>query len=85
MAESLTMALAPQIGRSAAHEIVQAACGRALAAGSSLRQAALDDTQISAVLSSQEIDRALDPAGYLGSADALIDRALEAYRAVQDS
>jgi 3-carboxy-cis,cis-muconate cycloisomerase len=85
MAESLTMALAPQIGRSAAHEIVQAACARALAAGSSLRQAALDDTQISAVLSSQEIDRALDPAGYLGSADALIDRALEAYRAVQDS
>jgi 3-carboxy-cis,cis-muconate cycloisomerase len=84
MAESLTMALAAHLGRSPAHEIVQAACSRAVAAGSSLRQAALDDAQISTVLSSDEIDRALDPAGYLGSADALIDRALEAYRAVQD-
>jgi 3-carboxy-cis,cis-muconate cycloisomerase len=84
MAESLTMALAAHLGRSPAHEIVQAACSRAMAAGSSLRQAALDDAQISAVLSSEEIDRALDPAEYLGSADALIDRALEAYRAVQD-
>jgi 3-carboxy-cis,cis-muconate cycloisomerase len=85
MAESLTMALATQIGRPAAQGLVQGACNRALAAGTSLRQAALDDAQISTVLSPADIDRALDPAGYLGSADTFIDRALEAFRAVQDT
>jgi 3-carboxy-cis,cis-muconate cycloisomerase len=30
-------------------------------------------------LSEQEIDRALDPAGYLGSAGAFVDRALKAH------
>jgi 3-carboxy-cis,cis-muconate cycloisomerase len=79
MAESLTIALAPQVGRPAAQRIVQAACGHALAAGSTLGQAARDDREIRALLSEDAIDRALDPAGYLGSADALIDRALAAY------
>jgi adenylosuccinate lyase len=36
-------------------------------------------------LSPEEIDRALDPIGYLGSANTFIDRALEAYREVQSS
>ena len=31
-------------------------------------------------LSAEEIDRALEPAGYLGSAEAFVDRALEAHR-----
>ena len=35
---------------------------------------------MSAALSEEEIDRALDPAGYLGSADAFVDRALSRYR-----
>ena len=30
-------------------------------------------------LSAEEIDRALDPAAYLGSAEAFVDRALEAH------
>jgi 3-carboxy-cis,cis-muconate cycloisomerase len=83
MAESLTMALAPQVGRPAAQRLVQAACGRALAAGSTLGQAVRDDAQIRALLSEDAIDRALDPAGYLGSADALIDSALAAYYTAQ--
>ncbi len=32
------------------------------------------------VLSEEDIDAALDPAGYLGSAGAFVDRALELYR-----
>jgi 3-carboxy-cis,cis-muconate cycloisomerase len=82
MAEALTMALAPRLGRPAAQRVVQAACERALAAGQTLRQAALVDEAVRAVLDPAAIERALDPAGYLGSANALIDRALAAYRAL---
>jgi 3-carboxy-cis,cis-muconate cycloisomerase len=83
MAESLTMALAPHVGRPEAQRVVQAACSRAQAAGSTLRQAALDDPQIRVVLSTEDVDRTLDPAAYLGSADAFIDRALESYHEIR--
>ena len=82
MAEALTMALAPQLGRLEAQRVVRAACERALAAGSSLHQAALADEAIRAALPAEAIERALDPMAYLGSADALIERALAAYRQV---
>ena len=80
MAEALTMALAPRLGRPEAQRVVQAACARATDGGQTLRQAALDDAQVRAVLSAEEIEHALDPAAYLGSAGALIDRALDGYR-----
>jgi 3-carboxy-cis,cis-muconate cycloisomerase len=83
MAESLTMALAPHVGRSEAHRIVQATCDHAVKAGVHLRQAALEGAQVLAILSSEEIDRALDPSGYLGSTDAFIDRALASFREAQ--
>jgi 3-carboxy-cis,cis-muconate cycloisomerase len=82
MAEALTLALAEQIGRSEARRIVQVACEQARTRGRSLRQAAHDDLRISAALPSEAIDQALDPAAYLGSANALIDRALASYRDV---
>ncbi|GIV96887.1 MAG: 3-carboxy-cis,cis-muconate cycloisomerase [Herpetosiphonaceae bacterium] len=85
MAESLAMALAVQLGRPEAQRVVQAACSRAVASGLTLREAALDDEQIRAVLSPADVERALDPAAYLGSADALIDRALEGYRAIRSA
>jgi 3-carboxy-cis,cis-muconate cycloisomerase len=79
MAESLTMTLAAHVGRREAQRVVKQVCDHAQTAGSTLHQAALDDPQICAALSAEEIDRALDPAAYLGSADTLIDRALELY------
>ena len=85
MAESLTMALAPHVGRPEAHRIVQAACDDAIRSGMDLRQAALADAQVRAHLSPEEIDRALDPGGYLGSTDTFIDRALASYREVESS
>ncbi|TMD41660.1 MAG: 3-carboxy-cis,cis-muconate cycloisomerase [Chloroflexi bacterium] len=84
MAESLTMALAPHVGRPEAHRIVQAACDDAIRSGMDLRQAALA-AQVRAHLSPEEIDRALDPGGYLGSTDTFIDRALASYREVESS
>jgi 3-carboxy-cis,cis-muconate cycloisomerase len=82
MAESLTLALTEQLGQKEARRIVEAASERARAAGMSLQQAAHAEPQISAALSADAINQALDPAAYLGSADALIDRALAAFRDV---
>jgi 3-carboxy-cis,cis-muconate cycloisomerase len=82
MAEALTMALAPQLGRPEAQRLVQRVCERAVEQGQTLRQAALDDPQVGDLLSMEAINAALEPAGYLGSADAMIDRALERYRAL---
>ena len=85
MAESLTMALAPRVGRPEAYDVVRAACERAAAAGVTLREVALGDERIRAALSPDAIDRTLDPAGYLGSADAFVDRALAAFHELQVS
>ncbi|HEU5100002.1 MAG TPA: lyase family protein, partial [Roseiflexaceae bacterium] len=79
MAEALMVALAPQIGRPEAQRLIQSLASR-VHPGVSFRQALLEDAQVAALLSADEIDRALDPAAYLGSADALIDRALDSYR-----
>jgi 3-carboxy-cis,cis-muconate cycloisomerase len=80
MAESVVASLGERVGRGRARELVDAASGRALDAGTPLREQLVGDPGVSAELSEQEIDRALDPAGYLGSADAFIDRALSRYR-----
>jgi 3-carboxy-cis,cis-muconate cycloisomerase len=72
LTERVTMTLAERIGRSEAKRIVEGA----VAGSGSLRERLLATDQ----LSEEEVDRALDPGGYLGSADAFIGRALEAYR-----
>jgi len=83
MAESLTMALAPHLGRPEAYRIVQALCQRVLKGDEKLYQVALTDERVRAVLSAEEIKHALDPVTYVGSADAFIDRALHAYDAMR--
>src|SRR5581483_7387666 len=60
MAESLTMALAPHTGRPEAQRLVKELCDQAAAQGSNLRQVALANEQVRAVLPSQEINQALD-------------------------
>jgi 3-carboxy-cis,cis-muconate cycloisomerase len=85
MAESLTMALAPHVGRPEAQRIVKALCDRAVSSGIHLRQAALEEVQVRSLLSLKEIDKALDPGEYLGSTNAFIDLALASYRVVQQS
>jgi 3-carboxy-cis,cis-muconate cycloisomerase len=84
MAEALTMALAPLLGRPAAQRLVKEVASRVQDERMTFREAAHADPHIRAVLSPKALDHTLDPASYLGSADALIDRALAAYRAVQE-
>jgi 3-carboxy-cis,cis-muconate cycloisomerase len=80
LAENVTTAVSEKLGRLDAHDLVEAACRRALEGGGHLREELAQDTQVRAVLSEAEIDAALDPAGYLGSAGAFVDRALALYR-----
>ena len=80
MAEALSVALAAHLGRIDAQHAVKAASERAIREGITLERAALEDTRISDILSTDEIEHALDPARYLGSTDALIDRALASFR-----
>jgi 3-carboxy-cis,cis-muconate cycloisomerase len=83
MTESVTMALARSVGRPEAQRLVKMASERVATQAITLRQALLQNEQIQDALSTTEIDRALDPASYLGSTDAWIDRALERYKRLQ--
>jgi 3-carboxy-cis,cis-muconate cycloisomerase len=74
VAESLSFALAARLGRGPAQSIVAELSRRS--AGSTLREVAGADPRVTAVLSDAEIEAALDPAGYLGSAETFVDRAL---------
>ena len=74
------MALAPKIGRAEAKHRVEAASKLALASGRQLAEVAKAEPAIAGNISAEEIDRALNPQNYLGSADAMIDAALEAAR-----
>ena len=59
MAESLTMALAPHVGRPEAQRIVKTLCDRAVRSGVHLRQVVLEEESVLSILSLEEVDRAL--------------------------
>lgn len=84
MAEALALALAPHLGRPAAQELVKTLTER-VQGGATLLQVALAEPRVMAALDSGAVAAALEPAGYLGSSGALIDRALAGYRALLDS
>jgi 3-carboxy-cis,cis-muconate cycloisomerase len=74
MAERITFLLAERLGRFEAQELVAEAC----ASGLPLREALLAVPRVG--LAPDELDAALDPTGYLGSAEAFVERALDLYR-----
>ena len=80
LAEQVTTIAAKHLGRLEAHELVETASRRTLEHGSSLREELLAEPTLREALSSEEIDAALDPAHYLGSAEDFVDRALNIYR-----
>jgi 3-carboxy-cis,cis-muconate cycloisomerase len=84
LAERVSELLAPALGRSAAHDLVARASAHAVAAGGTLRDSLLGEPELArevdgAGITSAQIDAALDPAGYLGSAAAFTDAALDAH------
>jgi 3-carboxy-cis,cis-muconate cycloisomerase len=80
VAEAVMMGLAPHLGRGEAHHVVKHACDIALQEDVSLADALARDATVSSRLDRAAIERLTDPASYLGSAQAFIDRVLEAAR-----
>ena len=76
MAEAVMMALAPSLGRLAAHERVEHAAKAAAAQEQHLREVLAQDPVVTSALDAAELDRLFDPLGYIGEAGALIDRVL---------
>jgi 3-carboxy-cis,cis-muconate cycloisomerase len=75
VSERLNVALAPVLGKAAAKKVLAEASREAAATGKSLREALTGRIEIELAL-----DDLLDPAHYLGDAEALVDRALRRYR-----
>jgi 3-carboxy-cis,cis-muconate cycloisomerase len=78
VAEAVMMGLAPHIGRGEAHHVVKHACDAALAENISLADALAREESVISHLDRPAIDRLTDPAHYLGSSDAFIDRVTSA-------
>ena len=73
VAERLALVLTERVGRTAARELVRDASLRSAASG---RPLAEELEGVDTGLTSGEIEAALDPTTYLGSAGALVDHAL---------
>ncbi|HEY8607652.1 MAG TPA: 3-carboxy-cis,cis-muconate cycloisomerase [Noviherbaspirillum sp.] len=80
LAEAVTLALGPTLGRMQAHLAMEAACRRAVQDGRQLRDVLLEDADVTAHLSTEQIDSLLEPAHYLGQAGEFVDRVLETHR-----
>jgi 3-carboxy-cis,cis-muconate cycloisomerase len=85
LAEHVASLLAGVLGGAQAHDLVAQASARAIGAGLPLSDVlmavpGLEERLTAAGITTEQIDSALDPAGYLGSADAFITAALGAHR-----
>ena len=77
LSERLSLLLAERLGRQAAHDLLAAAATRAAARDRSFRDELLAERSLG--LSPEQLDAALDPAGYLGCAEIFVERALTLY------
>lgn len=80
LAERVSTVAAEKLGRQEAHELVEAVARRTSDGGGTFREELLGEPGLREALSGDEVDEALDPAGYLGSAGVFVDRALDFYR-----
>jgi 3-carboxy-cis,cis-muconate cycloisomerase len=88
LAEHVASLLAGVLGGAQAHDLVAEAAQRSVSAGLPLRDVLLAvpklaDRLASAGITDEQIQSALEPAGYLGAADAFITAALDAHQALE--
>jgi len=79
-AEAVTMAMGKHIGKSAAHALVEAASRQARESGEHLREVLAQNPAVTERLTSAELDRLFAPENYLGVAEELVDRVIDASR-----
>ena len=85
MAEGVATALAAQLGRGPAHELVESAARRAADEARSLREVLGELPEVADRLGAEGLDAALAPESYLGVASELVERALSAHRKTLDT
>jgi 3-carboxy-cis,cis-muconate cycloisomerase len=79
-AEAVSMALAKQMGKSAAHALMESASKRSRATGKHLREVLMEDAAVQQHLSAADLDRLFTAENYLGAAEQFIDRVIAASR-----
>jgi 3-carboxy-cis,cis-muconate cycloisomerase len=84
MAEAVVTALTPGIGRAAAEEALAYACDRAIAERRTLNETLRDDPTLRPHLSDAALEHIMDPASYLGSAGAFVDRVVARIMALKE-
>lgn len=83
LAEAVSIALAQRVGRDAAHHLIEQCCRRAVEQGVHLRQVLGAEPQVTAQLSTEELDRLLAPAHYLGQSRRWVQRAVAEHHALK--
>ncbi|WP_244848465.1 3-carboxy-cis,cis-muconate cycloisomerase [Caballeronia sp. SL2Y3] len=84
LGEAVMLALGDAIGRLDAHKLVEGASKAAVASGQSLFDVLATDETVSAHLSQARLKELLDPANYVGQAQAFVDAAIAQHRQYQD-
>ncbi len=80
MAEHVALTLAPRLGRDRAEALVRRAAGRSATGDITFAEALREGLTGVDTVSPDQLQRLLDPDGYLGAADLFIDRALATHR-----
>ena len=85
LAEQVSGLLAGALGRPRAHDLVAGAAARAASSGLPLRDVLLAVPEVEqAGVTAEQLDAALDPAGYLGASAQFIDAALRAHEHISE-
>ena len=71
------LALARRIGKQTAHRIIHGLVASSRPKGMTFRDAVMNDADIRAHLSEEELEALLDPGGQIGQCQALVDRILQ--------
>jgi adenylosuccinate lyase len=80
MGESVMIALTKRgVGRQAAHEAVRQAAMKAVAEGLNFSEVLALDKTVSDTMTKEELDAALDPENYTGSAQKIVEKIIEKY------
>jgi len=82
MSEAVMIALAEKIGRSAAHDLVEHACDKAIQSRRPLADVLLEEPALAAHFDRPALLRLLQPEQYLGEALEIVDRVLARARTI---
>jgi 3-carboxy-cis,cis-muconate cycloisomerase len=83
VAERLTAALAPLVGKAQAKKLLTAVAVEADSTGKSFDQVFAKAPELAGLLTDREVQALVDPAAYLGAADTLVDRVLDRHKTLR--